>query len=395
MKALRALLCLVLLAFAVAAAAEGIPYDAVLTAGAWSSDIGSELTFNADGTGRLVSTGVDTETAWSLDGMTVTIEYEFYGVRSVVYTLSANDANWTLASESNPEAYIGPALQGTSSAATEEPEPVEEPEPADEPAPAEEPEPAEEPVEAPAEPEVHERTPYGTTILLGDGIYLETVEMTWDEIGTTKQIVSNVTGEGEYETREPEEGNTYFYVTGDITNLLGYEVDIRNIYGEFFFDDGKDVYKADFAPSVEGAEKFAYEVLPATEIGTIGHYAFCTVPDELVDGYTSCVLKLGYTNEFDYKMAVNGGYQYERLDDVFYVILKEDPLKEYSDRAIIRAVQEALNDQGYDCGTPDGVAGKKTGSAISAYQAANGLNATGTANFETITSLGIVPAMSY
>ena len=52
-----------------------------------------------------------------------------------------------------------------------------------------------------------------------------------------------------------------------------------------------------------------------------------------MDGYTSCVLKLGYTNEFDYKMAVYGGYQYERLDDVFYVILKEDLQYAFSDFA--------------------------------------------------------------
>lgn len=41
---------------------------------------------------------------------------------------------------------------------------------------------------------------------------------------------------------------------------------------------------------------------------------------------------------------------------------------------IIKAVQEALNTAGYDCGKPDGIAGKKTYAAIKAYKSANGLS---------------------
>ena len=385
-KILKTLLCLLaLLAFAAVALAEGIPYEAVLTASTWTSaDTGSELTFNEDGTGRLVSTGVDTETAWVLDGMAVTITYSFYGERSLVYTLTPGEENWILGNESNPAAYVGPAIENQPAAEPEATEPE-----------AVEPEPAEAPAETPAEPEAHERTPYGSTIVLGDGLYLETVEMTFAETGETKQIFSNGTGEGAFETREPSEGNTYYYVNGDFTVLLDYDVDIRNIYGEFFFDDGASVYKADFAPIVPDAETFEYNVLSSKDIGTIGHCVFCEIPDEMAGKYTSCVLKLGFTDEFDYKMAINGAYEYRRLDDVFYVILEADPTAEYSDTETIKALQAALNEAGYECGTPDGVAGRNTASAISAYQAANGLNETGTATFETLTSLGIIPAISY
>ena len=34
------------------------------------------------------------------------------------------------------------------------------------------------------------------------------------------------------------------------------------------------------------------------------------------------------------------------------------------DRETVRQVQEALNKAGFDCGTPDGIAGKKTAGAV-------------------------------
>lgn len=39
----------------------------------------------------------------------------------------------------------------------------------------------------------------------------------------------------------------------------------------------------------------------------------------------------------------------------------------------VKAVQEALNERGYDCGTPDGIMGKKTKNALMKFQEDNGL----------------------
>ena len=36
---------------------------------------------------------------------------------------------------------------------------------------------------------------------------------------------------------------------------------------------------------------------------------------------------------------------------------------EYTDKDTVKKVQQALNDAGFDCGTPDGAAGKKTKNA--------------------------------
>lgn len=63
-------------------------------------------------------------------------------------------------------------------------------------------------------------------------------------------------------------------------------------------------------------------------------------------------------------------------------------LAEY-DSTTIQQVQQALNDAGFDCGAPDGMAGKNTAAAVSAYQEANGLAVDGQINDELLVSLGL------
>lgn len=65
-------------------------------------------------------------------------------------------------------------------------------------------------------------------------------------------------------------------------------------------------------------------------------------------------------------------------------------LKEYTDKETIKAAQTALNAAGYDCGTPDGIAGKGTVGAITQYQTDKGLNITGTVTHELLISLGVI-----
>ena len=52
-------------------------------------------------------------------------------------------------------------------------------------------------------------------------------------------------------------------------------------------------------------------------------------------------------------------------------------------------MQEALNAAGYDCGTPDGVAGSGTKAAIEKYQTDKALTVTGTITDELLEALGI------
>lgn len=77
----------------------------------------------------------------------------------------------------------------------------------------------------------------------------------------------------------------------------------------------------------------------------------------------------------------------EEKTSYVFKVMTIDPLTEYTDKEIVKAVQGAMNDEGYECGTPDGISGKKTVAAISAYQADNGLAETGTVTEELLQSL--------
>jgi len=62
---------------------------------------------------------------------------------------------------------------------------------------------------------------------------------------------------------------------------------------------------------------------------------------------------------------------------------------QYTDASIVRMVQEALNNNGYDCGTPDGAAGEKTQNALKSYQTDKKLNVNGVITDELLNSLGL------
>ena len=56
-------------------------------------------------------------------------------------------------------------------------------------------------------------------------------------------------------------------------------------------------------------------------------------------------------------------------------------------KSMVQSVQQMLNEAGYDCGTPDGVAGKKTAAAISAFQEDHGMEVTGEISYVLFLSL--------
>lgn len=91
------------------------------------------------------------------------------------------------------------------------------------------------------------------------------------------------------------------------------------------------------------------------------------------------------------------GQKYVTVSDGQYLILSKckfadtptKPVKTYSDSETVKKVQEALNAEGYDCGTPDGVAGSGTKGQIEKYQTDKGLTVTGTITDELLQSLGV------
>lgn len=80
--------------------------------------------------------------------------------------------------------------------------------------------------------------------------------------------------------------------------------------------------------------------------------------------------------------------------NVSFIITPDDiqrgseEMQEYTSD-IIEKVQEALNAAGYNCGTPDGIAGSGTSGQIEKYQTDKGLTVTGTITDEVLEALGV------
>ena len=70
-------------------------------------------------------------------------------------------------------------------------------------------------------------------------------------------------------------------------------------------------------------------------------------------------------------------------------VTNADATVQYSDKSTVKIVQEALNAAGYNCGTPDGVAGAKTTEQINRYETEKGLVVNGIITDQLLESLGI------
>lgn len=85
--------------------------------------------------------------------------------------------------------------------------------------------------------------------------------------------------------------------------------------------------------------------------------------------------------------------QYVTVSDGQYLVLVrckfETPPEKPVSAETIKMVQEELNANGYDCGTPDGQIGANTIAAIEQYQTDHKLDVSGTVNAELLTSMGI------
>lgn len=68
----------------------------------------------------------------------------------------------------------------------------------------------------------------------------------------------------------------------------------------------------------------------------------------------------------------------------------QSELVEYKDAVTIRIVQQALNEAGYNCGNPDGVAGGNTSTAIKKFQTEKGITVNGLVTDELLQTLGVV-----
>lgn len=150
-----------------------------------------------------------------------------------------------------------------------------------------------------------------------------------------------------------------------------------------FIVDGKHEIRADLNSGNDLYDALGYY---APESEATRYWFRADIHNDLLADYESLVLRIYYRESYSYEDSQT--YLDADSADVIYELdMTPDALTEYTDKATIKAVQEAMNELGFECGTPDGVSGKKTAAAISAFQAENGLTETGTVTHETLKAL--------
>lgn len=109
----------------------------------------------------------------------------------------------------------------------------------------------------------------------------------------------------------------------------------------------------------------------------------------IYDKAAECMIAGDYSKAYEFYVSLKG---YKDVDTLLSTDenLRSITLTEYTDKDTIKATQTALNAAGYDCGKPDGIAGKRTATAATQCQTDMGLNVTGTITHELLIALGVI-----
>lgn len=170
--------------------------------------------------------------------------------------------------------------------------------------------------------------------------------------------------------------------------------------------------KEEYKPGTLTTIKDNFRAYANDEEGVVGYYDFintsryanlktATTPKQYAeflkaDGYAT---SSSYVNTLVNTVAKYGLDKYDNFTVYGHgdnkvvisenVLTPERPvLKRGSKNGSVMVLQEFLNSQGYDCGTPDGIFGSKTERAVKAFQKANRLVADGIVGSKTWALIG-------
>lgn len=161
-----------------------------------------------------------------------------------------------------------------------------------------------------------------TIVKIGESITTKYIDMSLEKHGSSSEIRSGSNQYGMYSYYTSENGDPYFYVYGTLKNLGGTPVDIRNIYVQFCFDE-KYNYRGSVSGVSGSSDDFIIDVSP---LASVNYYMYTAVPQELISNYTSCNVRIGFTENFDHKVVnVNDLPQFDRCDDVFLLKIDTAP----------------------------------------------------------------------
>lgn len=153
-------------------------------------------------------------------------------------------------------------------------------------------------------------------VKLGEAIETDYFSMKLEKQGSDTEIRSGSGQYGTYSYYKSDNGDPFFYIYGNLKNLGGKPVDVRNIYVQFCFD-GKYNYKG----TVEGVSSdYSNFITDISPLASTDFYMYTSVPQELINSFSTCTVRVGFTKNFDYKVVdVNDLPKFENCDDVFVV----------------------------------------------------------------------------
>ena len=146
-------------------------------------------------------------------------------------------------------------------------------------------------------------------IRLGEVITLEFVEMTLEELQVSDKILPQKTS-SVYSYIPDVENEQFFCITGELKNLSGNSYDVEQIYAEMVFDD-KYTYSANLLACAWTNDFYGNNVKP---LGTVKYHIYSSVPDELINSWSTCIITFGFQNEFE-----SESYSYVEKEECDYL----------------------------------------------------------------------------
>lgn len=142
---------------------------------------------------------------------------------------------------------------------------------------------------------------------LGTQITLDFLEMTFDTVSYAQELKPTDTSRV-YSYIADKENEQYFYLSGSIKNIGGAGYSVKNIVSEIVFDN-KYTYNAHLAADNGGNDFYGDYVEP---FGGVKYYIYASVPDELLNQYSTVTFRFGFKNNF------SGSY-YDDFDECNYL----------------------------------------------------------------------------
>lgn len=136
-----------------------------------------------------------------------------------------------------------------------------------------------------------------TAISLGDKITVDFAEITVDECGIKEDLKTSIkTGNITYTTGpDAVSGSKYVYMRGTIKNTSTSEISNVSIGGKAEIDGYS--YNVDSISIIEENGNSTYSIAP---LMTYKYTLYAKVPNELADSHQSCVLNIGFDENFEW-----------------------------------------------------------------------------------------------